>query len=215
MTVSFVGTEAFASALGTKTYNVYVTQCVPLPSGTSPVAQKFRTALAAYDSTVEPGFVNLEGYISGRLVAEAFTKMESSIGSNPECADITAGEFLSVFASRVRLSVDDIVLGPYGADVCNDVAELDCGCNQGMRQVFLSRMKGSNIERVPFDFSFSTCGFQAIVPTSPSNTSSDDMTIRVSVYVTATVFCCLNVALVVTITRKMKTWQRIFLHKTM
>jgi hypothetical protein len=63
MTVSFVGAEAFASALGTKTYNVFVTQCVPLPTGSTVVAQKFRTALTAYDSTVDPGFVNFEGCV--------------------------------------------------------------------------------------------------------------------------------------------------------
>ncbi len=68
MTVSFVGSNALAEALGGAGEGVYVTQVVPLPQdGDIPVVARYHTALAAYDPEAEPGFVSLEGYLAGRL----------------------------------------------------------------------------------------------------------------------------------------------------
>ena len=68
MTVSFVGSNALAEALGRAGEGVYVTQVVPLPQdGDIPVVARYHEALAAYDPEAEPGFVSLEGYLAGRL----------------------------------------------------------------------------------------------------------------------------------------------------
>ena len=68
MTVSFVGSNAFAIELGADGAGVYVTQVVPLPDDENiPVVARYRSALSEYDPQAEPGFVSLEGYLAGRL----------------------------------------------------------------------------------------------------------------------------------------------------
>ena len=68
MTVSFVGSNALASELGSGGEGVYVTQVVPFPHDESiPVVASYTEALAALDPEAEPGFVSLEGYIAGRM----------------------------------------------------------------------------------------------------------------------------------------------------
>ncbi len=68
MTVSFVGSNALADELGENGAGVYVTQVVPFPTDDSiPAVDAYLKALAAYDSTAVPGFVSLEGYLTGRL----------------------------------------------------------------------------------------------------------------------------------------------------
>ncbi len=68
MTVSFVGSNALASELGSGGEGVYVTQVVPFPHDESiPVVASYTEALAALDPETEPGFVSLEGYIAGRM----------------------------------------------------------------------------------------------------------------------------------------------------
>ena len=73
ITISFVGSNALARELGELSpedggAGVFVTQVVPFPQDKSvPVVAAYHDALAAYDSTAEPGFVSLEGYLAGRL----------------------------------------------------------------------------------------------------------------------------------------------------
>ena len=68
MTVSFVGSNAFANELGPDGAGVYVTQVVPLPHDENiPVVARYHSALSEYDPQAEPGFVSLEGYLAGRL----------------------------------------------------------------------------------------------------------------------------------------------------
>ena len=68
MTVSFVGSNALADALGDDGVGVYVTQVVPLPEdGGIPVVARYHSALSEYEPQAEPGFVSLEGYMAGRL----------------------------------------------------------------------------------------------------------------------------------------------------
>ena len=68
MTVSFVGSNALATELGSDGEGVYVTQVIPFPHDLSiPVVASYTAALAAYDPGAEPGFVSLEGYIAGRM----------------------------------------------------------------------------------------------------------------------------------------------------
>lgn len=68
MTISFVGSKALADNLGPDGAGVFVTQVVPFPEDESiPIVSSYIRALHAYDPSVEPGFVSLEGYLAGRL----------------------------------------------------------------------------------------------------------------------------------------------------
>lgn len=69
--ISFVGTSALAQELGARGEGVYITQVVPFPEDSGiPVVDRYQKALAATAPGVQPGFVSLEGYLAGRLVAE-------------------------------------------------------------------------------------------------------------------------------------------------
>lgn len=69
--ISFVGTSALAEELGADGVGVYITQVVPFPLDTGiAVVDHYQKALAASAPDAEPGFVSLEGYLAGRLVAE-------------------------------------------------------------------------------------------------------------------------------------------------
>ena len=68
VTISFVGGNALAEALGEEGDGVYSTQVVPFPAdGGIPVVSRYHAALANYSPEAEPGFVSLEGYLAGRL----------------------------------------------------------------------------------------------------------------------------------------------------
>ena len=70
--VSFVGANALARELGTAGEGVIVSQVVPFPWDTSlKVVADYQAAQKTLDSTLSPGFVSLEGYLSGRLAAAA------------------------------------------------------------------------------------------------------------------------------------------------
>ena len=70
--VSFVGADALARELGATGEGVVVSQVVPFPWDTSlKVVADYQAAQTALDSTLSPGFVSLEGYLSGRLAAAA------------------------------------------------------------------------------------------------------------------------------------------------
>ena len=68
--ISFVGTSALAEELGGDGAGVYITQVVPFPLDRGvAVVESYQNALAASAPDAEPGFVSLEGYLAGRLVA--------------------------------------------------------------------------------------------------------------------------------------------------
>ena len=68
--ISFVGTTALAEELGTDGVGVYITQVVPFPLDKEvAVVERYQRALAASAPDAAPGFVSLEGYLAGRLVA--------------------------------------------------------------------------------------------------------------------------------------------------
>ena len=63
--ISFVGSKALAKELGKDGAGVIVSQVVPFPWDVSvPVVQAYQAALSAYDASLEPGFVSLEGLLS-------------------------------------------------------------------------------------------------------------------------------------------------------
>jgi len=75
MTLSFVGSNALAEALGPEGAGVYVTQVVPFPLADEPsIVREYRSALAARAPDATPGFVSMEGYLAGRLVVAALER---------------------------------------------------------------------------------------------------------------------------------------------
>ncbi|MEC8011249.1 MAG: ABC transporter substrate-binding protein [Pseudomonadota bacterium] len=74
LNVSFVGSAALLKTLGDDAENVIVTQVVPHPESDLAGVQDYQSALSAYDSSLKPDFVSLEGYIAAKLFAEGLKK---------------------------------------------------------------------------------------------------------------------------------------------
>ncbi len=110
MTVSFVGSNALADELGPGGKGVIVTQVVPFPTDTSiPIVAAYQEALSEYAPDVEPGFVSLEGYISGRL----------AIAGIDRCGDdLTRACFLSALRNAQPIDMDGLGLR-YGQEESN------------------------------------------------------------------------------------------------
>jgi len=68
--ISFVGSDALTKELGGEGQGIIVTQVVPFPKDTSiPVVARYQQALKASAPDEQPGFISLEGYLVGRIVA--------------------------------------------------------------------------------------------------------------------------------------------------
>ncbi|MFZ3360365.1 MAG: ABC transporter substrate-binding protein [Xanthobacteraceae bacterium] len=75
--ISFVGSDSLAQELGNDGAGVIVSQVVPFPWDVSlPVVASYRRALVADDANAKPGFVSLEGYLTGRLTVEALKRID-------------------------------------------------------------------------------------------------------------------------------------------
>ena len=123
MTVSFVGSNALANELGQNGTGVYVTQVVPFPTDESiPAVDAYLKALAAFDSTVVPGFVSLEGYLTGRLAIAGLEACGRDL--DREC-------FLNSLWDAGDFDIDGFQLR-YGH-----------GDNQGSDEVFLTVLDGT------------------------------------------------------------------------
>ena len=116
--ISFVGSKALAKELGPDGDGVVITQVVPFPWDTSiPLVAQYQEALNAYKADAEPGFVSLEGYMTGRLAIMAL----EAAGS-----EVTRDSFLEAVTSTGTFDLGGVTL-TYGA-----------GDNQGMDNVFLT-----------------------------------------------------------------------------
>jgi ABC-type branched-subunit amino acid transport system substrate-binding protein len=74
--ISFVGSNALARELGGAGAGVVVSQVVPFPWDASiPVVASYQAAMQAMNAGSKPEFVSLEGYLVGRLVAEALKRV--------------------------------------------------------------------------------------------------------------------------------------------
>ncbi len=124
--ISFVGSDALARELGTAGAGVVVSQVVPFPWDTSiPVVASYQAAMQAMNADSKPGFVSLEGYLAGRLVAEALKRM-------PEAP--TREAFLDAVAKG---SFD------FGGVKLNYAANK----NQGMDEVFFTILQSDGLFR--------------------------------------------------------------------
>jgi len=71
LTVSFVGTEAFAKAAGKDGDGVIITQVVPPPSRRDlPAVAQYHAALKKYLPEASPNFVSLEGFVNAKVLVE-------------------------------------------------------------------------------------------------------------------------------------------------
>ena len=120
ITISFVGSNALSAeleALGSYGEGVYVTQVVPFPTDeTLPIVSSYLKALEAYEPDSEPGFVSLEGYLTGRLAIAGLEICGPEVNRN--C-------FLNGLLDTTELDMEGFQLS-FGED------------NQGSDQVFLT-----------------------------------------------------------------------------
>lgn len=108
--VSFAGANALARELGPDGEGVIVSQVVPFPWDRSQkIVADYQAAQKAFDPTLTPDFVSLEGYLSGRLAAAAL----QNLGPNP-----TRAGLLRVVndIGRFDISGDVITIGARAID---------------------------------------------------------------------------------------------------
>lgn len=119
--ISFVGSKALAGELGDAGEGVIISQVVPFPWNTdNALVAEYQAALKAVNDDAQPGFVSLEGYIVGRLAIKAL----QDAGAN-----LTRESFLAALN------------GLRTVDLNGAVMEFGEGDNQGMDNVFLTRIR--------------------------------------------------------------------------
>lgn len=118
--ISFVGSDALASALEGEGEGVIVSQVVPFPwDDANPLVAAYQAALAEVNAEAKPSFVSLEGYITGRLAAMAIDEA----GPEP-----TREAFLNGIHQRGSFEMDGLTL-QFGPED-----------NQGLDDVFLTEI---------------------------------------------------------------------------
>ncbi len=116
--ISFVGSSALASALGPSGKDVIVTQVVPFPHDQEiPVVGQYHEALRAVAAEAVPGFVSLEGYLTGRVTVEALRRAGK---------DLTRTGFIDALQGAGSIDLEGFALFYGEAD------------NQGSDQVYLT-----------------------------------------------------------------------------
>ena len=134
ITISFVGSNALAEELGrldpTGGEGVFVTQVVPFPNDASiPSVAAYHRALAAYDPYAVPGFVSLEGYLTGRLAIAALELCGRELSRDCFMSSLRRVEYIDLDGFRLEYGEND---------------------NQGSDTVFLT-MIGHDGSHVPID----------------------------------------------------------------
>lgn len=116
--ISFVGSNSLAKELGNDGKGVVISQVVPFPGDVSvPVVARYQKALRAAAPEAEFGFVSLEGYLVGRLVIEALSRLDGPV---------TRADLLTAIKESGPFDLGGITL-TYGPNK-----------NQGMDRVFLT-----------------------------------------------------------------------------
>ena len=108
LNVSFVGAEPLAADLGAAGNGVIVTQVVPHYTSDLPIVSDFRKALAAYDSSLTPSFVSLEGYISARILFKGLKTIQGDLSREAVAKALeNLGTFHLGLDAPLHLSPDD------------------------------------------------------------------------------------------------------------
>lgn len=106
-TLSFVGSNALSQELGRYGEGVYVTQVVPFPTDDSlPVVASYLEALSDYDSSAEPGFVSLEGYLSGRMAIAGLQRCGPDLTRTCFLDALLESDFLDLDGFSLRFAED-------------------------------------------------------------------------------------------------------------
>ncbi len=115
--ISFVGSSALARALGPSGEDVIVTQVVPFPHDRwIPVVGQYHEALRAVAASAEPGFVSLEGYLTGRVAVEALRRAgpnptrEGFIRALQKAGTMDLGGFLLLYGESDNQGSDRVYL---------------------------------------------------------------------------------------------------------
>lgn len=126
--ISFVGTDALRSALGSDGAGVIISQVVPFPWDTSvPVVAEFHADMKAAGTPGAIGFISLEGYLAGKTFAAALEKA----GAEP-----TRAGLLAAFAAMTAHDIGGVTLG-FGP-----------GDNQALDQVFLTELTANGVQPI-------------------------------------------------------------------
>jgi ABC-type branched-subunit amino acid transport system substrate-binding protein len=97
LNVSFVGSEALASELGTDGHGVIISQVVPYPNDPSfSVAMEFSRLLKRYSPNSKASFNNLEGYIAAKAFVEGLRRAGK---------DLTREKFIAALESFREVDV--------------------------------------------------------------------------------------------------------------
>lgn len=101
LSVSFVGSNALASELGTEAAGVFITQVVPEPENLDvPAVAEYSAAIQAFNSDAKPDYVSLEGYLAGRL----------AIVGLKACTELTRQCFLDTYRSSQPIDLQGLSL---------------------------------------------------------------------------------------------------------
>ena len=115
--ISFVGSSALAKALGPTGKDVIVTQVVPFPHDRwIPVVARYHEALRTVAADAEPGFVSLEGYLTGRVAVEALRRTgpdptrKGFIAALQKAGTMDLGGFLLLYGDSDNQGSDRVYL---------------------------------------------------------------------------------------------------------
>eukprot|EP00727_Mastigamoeba_balamuthi_P001689 m51a1_g11517 hypothetical protein (959) ;mRNA; f:996-4379 len=170
--MSFVSPEELHAALPhsaretvrSQESTLFFTQVVPLPlpsdfDSTYRVVNEYQKAMQKYQPGVNYTHASLEGFIAGRLVAEAASRALELYGW-----PLTRATFLDAIFRDIRTFklYGSYVLGPYGDAVGSAEAMQteDDWCNQGAHEVFMTQMRlpqGDMWSVDSWSFKFSGC----------------------------------------------------------
>ncbi|EFC41354.1 predicted protein [Naegleria gruberi] len=101
MTGSFIGSNILPYR-----DSVVITQVLPPPTNTKyPIVLAYQRAMKASNPNFVPSYVELEGYIAGKMAANILTQRVSG--------DLTRSNFLQLVYSTSTYIIDNQVIGPY------------------------------------------------------------------------------------------------------
>jgi branched-chain amino acid transport system substrate-binding protein len=132
LTVSFVGSEAYAPQLGSYYQNNIISQVVPGPTDRRyKLIRDYQAALQAAAPGTATSYVSLEGYLVGKFISMALKG----------AASLTRSSFVQNIYDYAKFYMGGITAGPF-SDCTTDIQQYPinsdvCGCNSGLRQVWL------------------------------------------------------------------------------
>ena len=108
ITISFVGSQALADALGAQGTGVYVTQVVPTHgSCTLVICGEYEQALHAFDQDLKPGFVSLEGYLAGRMTIDLLEAVGPDVTQDKFMALVRSGGLTDLGGFALQFGTED------------------------------------------------------------------------------------------------------------